>query len=72
MTTQTVLIVDDEEMVRTALEQWLRLSGFVTHMASDAGQALAMLDDIREQAIEFVVDQAARQQRPDAISGVSR
>jgi two-component system C4-dicarboxylate transport response regulator DctD len=43
--TPSVLIVDDEEMVRTALEQWLRLSGFVTHVAASAGEALAMLDD---------------------------
>ena len=51
MTTQTVLIVDDEEMVRTALEQWLRLSGFATHMASDASRALAVLDDIRPDVV---------------------
>jgi two-component system C4-dicarboxylate transport response regulator DctD len=51
MTTQTVLIVDDEEMVRTALEQWLRLSGFATHVASSANDALAMLDDIHPQVI---------------------
>jgi two-component system C4-dicarboxylate transport response regulator DctD len=51
MTTQTVLIVDDEEMVRTALEQWLRLSGFATHMASDAKEALDLLDDIRPDVV---------------------
>lgn len=49
--TPTVLIVDDEEMVRTALEQWLRLSGFATHVASNASEALAMLDDIRPEVI---------------------
>jgi two-component system, NtrC family, C4-dicarboxylate transport response regulator DctD len=47
MSGPVVLIVDDEEMVRTALEQWLRLSGFATHAAADAEQALAMLDDTR-------------------------
>ncbi|WEK04793.1 MAG: sigma-54 dependent transcriptional regulator [Candidatus Devosia phytovorans] len=51
MTNPTVLIVDDEEMVRTALEQWLRLSGFVTHVATNASDALAMLDDTRPQVI---------------------
>ena len=51
MTDPTVLIVDDEEMVRTALEQWLRLSGFATHVASSAGEALSMLDDVHPQVI---------------------
>jgi two-component system C4-dicarboxylate transport response regulator DctD len=51
MTTPTVLIVDDEEMVRTALEQWLRLSGFATHVATSATEALALLDDIHPQVI---------------------
>lgn len=43
--TPSVLIVDDEDMVRTALEQWLRLSGFDTLTASSAEEALAALDD---------------------------
>lgn len=51
MTNPTVLIVDDEEMVRTALEQWLRLSGFTTHVATNAGEALAMLDDTRPDVV---------------------
>ncbi|MDB5527104.1 MAG: sigma-54-dependent Fis family transcriptional regulator [Devosia sp.] len=51
MNTPTVLIVDDEEMVRTALEQWLRLSGFATHVATNAGDALAMLDDVHPEVI---------------------
>ncbi|SMQ72897.1 two-component system, NtrC family, C4-dicarboxylate transport response regulator DctD [Devosia lucknowensis] len=41
----TVLIVDDEDMVRTALEQWLRLSGFETATAANAQEALAAIDD---------------------------
>ena len=45
MTTPSVLIVDDEDMVRTALEQWLRLSGFDTATASNAEEALAAIDD---------------------------
>jgi two-component system C4-dicarboxylate transport response regulator DctD len=45
MTTPTVLIVDDEDMVRTALEQWLRLSGFDTATAANAEEALAAIDD---------------------------
>jgi len=51
MTNPAVLIVDDEEMLRTALEQWLRLSGFATHVATDASEALAMLDDTRPDVI---------------------
>ncbi|WP_108396216.1 sigma-54-dependent transcriptional regulator [Devosia submarina] len=51
MTKPVVLIVDDEDMVRTALEQWLSLSGFVTHAAQSADQALAMLDTIHPQVI---------------------
>ncbi len=47
----SVLIVDDEEMVRTALEQWLRLSGFETHVATDARAALERLDEIRPHVI---------------------
>ncbi len=45
MTSPSVLIVDDEDMVRTALEQWLRLSGFETATASNAEEALAAIDD---------------------------
>lgn len=51
MTEASVLIVDDEEMIRTALEQWLRLSGFVTHVAVDASAALARLDEVRPHVI---------------------
>lgn len=51
MTEASVLIVDDEEMIRTALEQWLRLSGFVTHVADDAASALERLDEIRPHVI---------------------
>jgi two-component system C4-dicarboxylate transport response regulator DctD len=47
LTELSVLIVEDEEMVRVALEQWLRLSGFATHIASDARSGLALLDEIR-------------------------
>lgn len=51
MTNPAILIVDDEEMVRTALEQWLRLSGFDTHVASSATEALRLLDDIHPDVI---------------------
>lgn len=44
MTAPKILIVDDEDMMRTALEQWLRLSGFDTAIASNAGEALAMVN----------------------------
>ncbi|AVF04446.1 MULTISPECIES: sigma-54-dependent transcriptional regulator [Devosia] len=46
-----VLIVDDEEMMRTALEQWLRLSGFATATAADAEEALASIDDIHPHVV---------------------
>ena len=45
MSEPIVLIVDDEEMMRTALEQWLRLSGFATVTAADANEAMASIDD---------------------------
>lgn len=45
MTKPSVLIVDDEDMVRTALEQWLRLSGFETSTATNASEALLAIDD---------------------------
>jgi two-component system C4-dicarboxylate transport response regulator DctD len=51
MSHPVVLIVDDEEMVRTALEQWLGLSNFVTHTAQSAAQALSMLDGIHPHVI---------------------
>ncbi|KQT47302.1 C4-dicarboxylate ABC transporter [Devosia sp. Leaf420] len=38
-------------MIRTALEQWLRLSGFETHVATDASSALARLDEIKPHVI---------------------
>ena len=48
--------------------------GDPTLATSAKGEILlaAMLDDIREQAIEFVADGAAMQQPPDAIRSVSR
>ncbi|MBJ3783183.1 sigma-54-dependent Fis family transcriptional regulator [Devosia sp. MSA67] len=49
--TPTILIVDDEDMVRTALEQWLRLSGFETATAADAREALAAIDEIRPHVV---------------------
>jgi two-component system, NtrC family, C4-dicarboxylate transport response regulator DctD len=47
----SVLIVEDEEMVRVALEQWLALSGFAVHAATNAREGLAMLDDIRPMVV---------------------
>ena len=51
MTEASVLIVDDEDMIRTALEQWLRLSGFATHVADTAEAALLLLDDLHPEVI---------------------
>ncbi|ODT66891.1 MAG: C4-dicarboxylate ABC transporter [Pelagibacterium sp. SCN 63-23] len=45
MTEPCVLIVDDEDMVRTALEQWLRLSGFDPVTAANATEAMVLIDD---------------------------
>ena len=45
MTNPKILIVDDEDMVRTALEQWLRLSGFETAIAANAGEAMRLIDE---------------------------
>lgn len=51
MSQASVLIVDDEDMVRTALEQWLRLSGFETATASDALEATAAIDDMHPHVV---------------------
>ncbi|MDB5622168.1 MAG: sigma-54-dependent Fis family transcriptional regulator [Devosia sp.] len=51
MSEPAVLIVDDEEMVRTALAQWLRLSGFRAEVAASAAEALAALDDARPDVV---------------------
>jgi two-component system C4-dicarboxylate transport response regulator DctD len=40
----TVLIVDDDAVLRGALAQWLDLSGFATHVADSVDAALAALD----------------------------
>lgn len=45
MSEPSVLIIDDEDMVRTALDQWLRLSGFVTATAANVAEAMALIDD---------------------------
>jgi Response regulator containing CheY-like receiver, AAA-type ATPase, and DNA-binding domains len=44
MTQPKILIVDDEDMVRTALEQWLRLSGFETAIAANAVEAMRLIE----------------------------
>jgi len=44
MTNPKILIVDDEDMVRTALEQWLRLSGFETAIAANAVEAMRLIE----------------------------
>ena len=44
MNKASVLIVEDEGIVRNALDQWLRLSGFDVSMAGSAREALAQLD----------------------------
>jgi len=51
MSDPLVLIVDDEEMVRTALAQWLRLSGFAVEVATSAAEALLALDDVHPDVV---------------------
>lgn len=46
-----ILIVDDEDMMRTALEQWLRLSGFEAKTAGNVQEALRLADDWHPQVI---------------------
>ena len=47
----TVVIVEDEEMVRTALEQWLRLSGCDVAAASNPQDGLALIDDLKPEVV---------------------
>jgi two-component system C4-dicarboxylate transport response regulator DctD len=47
----TVVIVEDEEMVRTALEQWLRLSGFTAAAASNPDDGLVLIDDLKPEVV---------------------
>jgi len=47
----TIVIVEDEEMVRTALEQWLRLSGFEVAAASNTDDGLVLIDDLRPEVV---------------------
>jgi two-component system C4-dicarboxylate transport response regulator DctD len=51
MTAYSVVIVEDEEMVRTALEQWLRLSGYDVAAAEDVRSGLALVDDLRPHVV---------------------
>lgn len=46
MTPTTVLIVDDEGIVRNALHQWLSLSGFAVTATASAREAMAKLVEI--------------------------
>ena len=46
MTPTSVLIVDDEGIVRNALHQWLSLSGFAVTAAANARDAMARLVEI--------------------------
>lgn len=46
-----IVIVEDEEMVRTALEQWLRLSGFSVAAASNPDDGLALIDDVKPEVV---------------------
>ncbi|MGX7709159.1 response regulator [Methylobacterium sp. Gmos1] len=43
--TERVLFLDDEEMVREALDQWLTLAGYAVSTFADPETALAALDD---------------------------
>ena len=47
MSSQRVLVVDDEPAFRDALEQALRKEGFMVHTAEDGEQAIALFDEIQ-------------------------
>jgi len=40
-----VLVVDDEEIVRNSVRQWLELGGFTVRVASGADEAMALLKE---------------------------
>ena len=42
---QSILVVDDEEIVRSSISQWLELGGFEARTARSADEALAMVQD---------------------------
>ena len=45
--TRSVLIVDDEEMIRVLLSDWLKLAGCETHAASNGFEGLRLLYEHR-------------------------
>ena len=45
--TRSVLIVDDEEIIRALLSDWLELAGYETHAASDGFEGLRLLGEHR-------------------------
>jgi DNA-binding response OmpR family regulator len=47
----TVLVVDDDESIRTALERALRLEGFAVELAGGGGRALEAVDELRPDVI---------------------
>lgn len=49
--TSTVLIVDDDEPTQNLLRAVLRRCGFVTDVASNGGQAIAMLEERQYAAV---------------------
>jgi two-component system, probable response regulator PhcQ len=52
MKTRTLLVVDDDESIRRALELTLTRDGYVVHVASDGAEALRML---RQHKIDVIV-----------------
>jgi DNA-binding response OmpR family regulator len=47
----TVLVVDDDESIRTALERALRLEGFAVELAGGGGRALEAVHELRPDVI---------------------
>jgi two-component system C4-dicarboxylate transport response regulator DctD len=47
----TIVVVEDEEIVRSALEQWLRLSGFSVATAPDPRAGLALVADLLPEVV---------------------
>ena len=50
--TNTVLVVEDETLIRMMVAEALRVAGFVVYEASDASQAIAILET--EESIRLV------------------
>lgn len=51
MSATSVVVIEDEEIVRSALEQWLDLSGFTVAAAADPRAGLALVEDMKPEVV---------------------